>query len=130
MEQGILCVCLSKQSLPSAGEGAALFLNSTAMWPVFCKVSRTPQILNQDEEVTHSHGPGSTRYADFLMHGQMDCVFTESAPLPVPGQGKISSRLLLLPGFVPVSRPASPQHLFPLFVDHWRAKLERKRERD
>lgn len=123
-----MCVCLSKQSLPSAGEGAALFLSSTAMWLVFRKVSRAPQSLNQDDEVKRSGGPGSTCYADVLMRGQMDCVFGESAPLPVPGQGNISFRLLLLPGLVPVSRPASPKHLFPLFVDHWRAKLERERD--
>lgn len=31
---------------------------------------------------------------------------------------------------VPISKAASPKDLFPLFVDHWRAKLEMERERE
>lgn len=96
------------------------------MWLVFRKVPRAAQSECQDDEVKRSRGPGSARYAGSLTRGQMNCVFAESAPLPVPGQGKISFRPLLLPGLVPVSRPTPPKHSFPLFVDHRLTKPERE----
>lgn len=49
--------------------------------------------------------------------------------LPVPGQGEISFRLLLLPGIVHVFQASFPKrHSSPLFVDQWRAKFEREIE--
>lgn len=98
------------------------------MWLVFHKVLRSSQSLNQDDEVKRSRDPASTRYADFLIHRLMDCIFTESAATcSRSGQDFLSAASLART--CPCFQACFPENIYSLFVDQWCAKLQREMER-